>query len=492
MKSKRPILSFMSFGFLALALTLSGCRNTVPEEGWLDDLFEEGRSIFYSTLKQDIATHPDRAKLNETETAKILEAETRYPRLYGLTINIFYLKDEPLFQELLEKGDRASADRFSEMYRDLARLAGQQFVEAFFLTDWTTEHARTNFPKYKDLDAVDLVIRSMGYDAKLDTPVIPETMRPLDPEFFKQGALEGGGFPGALELTKGAGIKIAILDTGIDMSHPIFAETRWGRHFSLVGRDGAPWDADIPAVDWGWHGTLISSISAVYSPEAELTMYKFGDGNLQNDPAYQLLMQSMIAGCVYKAVHDGNHIISISASGASLDSDYLREAVRYAEEQNRVVISGNLYTKWQEMGAVLNFPGQYETVISVTAAQPVEGGRYGYWPICAPDETTGVAAPNDIFGAFPTYVTEEKDTYVPSISAAIPVVASLTALTMSAYPALGTEAPGEYAQTIRKLILDNADPQAAGFEGFSPECGHGLIVADKTVKAALALAEDRK
>jgi len=492
MKTGKFHFDFIALGLLALALILTGCRGSAPAEGWLDKLFEEGRGVFHQTINQEIAAHPDRAKLTPAETDKILEAETRYPRLYGLMINIFYLKDEPVFQELLDKGDRPSAERFSELYLDLARLAGRQFVETFFLTDWTTEHARTTFPKYKDLDATDLVIRSLGYDAKLDTPVIPDEIRPLDPEFFKQGALEGGRFPAALERVKGAGVKIAILDTGIDTSHPIFADTRWGRHFSLVGRDRPPWDADIPPVDWGWHGTLISSVAAVFSPEAELTMYKFGDGNTQNDPAYQLIMQSMIAGCIYKAVRDGNHIISISASGASLDSDYLREAVRYAEEQNRVVISGNLYSKWQKMGAVLNFPGQYETVISVTAAQSAEGGRYAYWPICAPDETTGLAAPNDIFGAFPTYETGEKDTYIPSISAAIPVVASLTALTMSAYPPLGTEAPGEYARTIRKLLFDNADPQAVGFEGFSPECGHGLINAEKTIRAALELAEGRK
>jgi len=472
-------------------LILQGCRPAGPPEEWLDDLFDEGRNIFYQTIREEITTHSSRTKLNQEEITKIMEAESLYPRLYGLLVNIFYQKDEPTYSELIAADSRNASERFSDMYRELARFAGHQFVEAFFMTDWTTEHARSTYPKYKDLDAVDLVVRSMGYNAKLDPPVIPDQIPSLDPEFAKQGALAGAHFPPALKITRGKNVKIAILDTGIDESHPVFTNTRWGKHFSLVGRERPPWNADILAVDWGWHGTLISSVAAVYAPEAELTLYKFGDGETQNDPAYQLLMQDMIASCIYRAVHDGNHIISISASGASLDADFLREAVNYAYEQNRIVISGNLYSKWQKQGAVLNFPGQYETVVSVTAAAPKEGGGYGYWDICAPDETTGVAAPNNIFGAFPTYI-DEKDTYIPSISAAIPVVASLFALTISVYPPTGEESPGEYADTIKKLILDNADPEAVGFEGFSPECGHGLINAEKTVQAALELAGKRK
>jgi hypothetical protein len=39
---------------------------------------------------------------------------------------------------------------------------------------------------------------------------------------------------------------------------------------------------------------------------------------------------------------------------------------------------------------------------------------------------------------------DEEDTYIPSISAAIPVVAALFALTISEYPRMDSERPGEY------------------------------------------------
>jgi hypothetical protein len=143
------------------------------------------------------------------------------------------------------------------------------------------------------------------------------------------------------------------------------------------------------------------------------------------------------------------------------------------------------------LGNVLNFPSQYETVVSVTAAEPKGDGTYGYWDVCAPDEATFVAAPNDIFAATPTYM-EEEDMYIPSISAAIPVVSSLFALTVSVYPRQGTEGPGEYVEALKNLVKNNARPESVGFDGFSPECGYGLIDAEKTVKNAAEKNENRK
>lgn len=481
----RFVLIIISFIVLSVS-----CQKKVSDTSWLDSLHQEGKSIFYQTIREEISANPKKSDLNDTELTKIMEAQTRYESLYGLLINIFYQKDEPTFSKLIEEGGKQSKVRFQKMYLELARFSAHMFVESFFATDHSTQLIRDMMPEYKELDAVDLVIRSIGYHAKLDTPALPSETKPLSPEFDKQGALGAAKFREAYKITRGNGAKIALLDTGIDVSHPIFNNTNQGNHFSLIGRTGKPWATDASVIDWGFHGTAISSIAARYAPEAQITMYKFGDGETQNDPPYQLLMQCIVAASIYRAVHYGNDIISISASGSSLDIDYLRDACQYAYDNNRIVISGNLYSRWYKMGNVLNFPSQYKTVVSVTAAEPRDDGTYGYWDICAPDKTTFVAAPNDIFAAFPTYM-DGDDTYIPSISAAIPVVAALFALTISEYPPLGTEGPGEYADAVMDLVKENANPKAVGFEGFSIECGYGLIDAEKTVKNAVELNNKR-
>ena len=477
---------------VALAGLAASCRRQVDNVPWLDAIHEQGRQEFYRTIREEIGAHPKRSLLTGTEIGKIEGAETGYPRLYEILINVFYQKDEPVFSDLLRKNGKDSRTRFSGMYLDLARFSGHMFVQAFFATNPLNDRLRETHPPYKGLDAVDLVIRSVGYNAKLDPPPPHDRFtNPVSPEFERQGALDAARFRDAHKITRGKGAKIAILDTGIDDSHSIFKNTEWGPNFSLVGRIGKPWATDASLVDWGWHGTLISSVAAVYAPEARLTMYKFGDGNTQNDPIYQLLLECIVAAQIYRAVHDGNDIISISASGANLDLDYLREACRYAYEKNRVLVSGALYSRWFKQGNTHNFPGQYETVVSVTAAQKKPDGSYGYWDVCAAQDTNTVAAPNDIFGAFPTYVGE-KDDYIPSISAAIPVVSSLFALLVSVNPPGGDEAPGEYARSLMDIVIRNANPERVGFKGFSPECGYGMIDAEKSVKEALELAGRRK
>ena len=485
------ITIFLGFLSAFLFITCRGKGAFTSGQAWRDSVFQQGKTLFYQTIRSEISAHPDRTRLTATELQKIQEVETRYGRLYGILINIFYQKDEPIFSSLLQKEDNNSRQRFSDMYLNLARFAGHMFVQTFFTTDFATDLVRKTNPAYKDFDAVDLVVRSVGYNAKLDPPPLREFFKnPVSPEFEHQGALEGARFREAHLLTRGKGAKIAILDSGIDESHSVFKNTAWGKNFSLVGRDGPPWSANAPTVDWGWHGTLISSVAACFAPDAQLTVYKVLDGDTQNDPPYLLLLECFLAAGIYRADHDGNDIISISASGATLDSDYLREACQYAYDHNRVLISGALYSRWFKQGNTRNFPAQYMTVVAVTAAQKKPDGTYGYWDVCAAQKENTVAAPNDIFGAFPTYVGE-KDRYIPSISAAIPVVSSLFALVVSVHPRRGDEPPGQYAQLLMDLVSGNANPERVGFHGFSPECGHGLIDAEKTVQAALTLKEKR-
>jgi len=494
MTYRRRLIMFVFISLIFSSILFLACKDKAapgPDRAWLDSVFAQGRVLFYQTIREEISARPDRTRLTEIELQKIKEAETRYGRLYGLLINVFYQKDEPTFSGLLQKGDQESRQKFSEMYLELARFSGHMFVQTFFMTDFATDLVRKTNPAYKGLDAVDLVVRSVGYNAKLDPPPQREFFKnPVSPEFERQGALDAARFREAHRLTRGKGAKIGILDSGIDESHSIFKNTTWGKNFSLVGREGQPWSDDASTVDWGWHGTLISSVAACFAPEARLTVYKVLDGDTQNDPPYLLLLECFLASGIYRAVHDGNDVISISASGASLDADYLRESCQYAYDHNRVLISGALYSRWFKQGNTRNFPAQYKTVVAVTAAQKNPDGKYGYWDVCAAQDANTVAAPNDIFGAFPTYVGE-KDRYIPSISAAIPVVSSLFALAVSVHPKRGDEPPGEYARLLMDLVIKNANPERVGFHGFSPECGYGMIDAEKTVKAALALNEKR-
>ena len=476
-------------GFLSSGLP--SCSSRRPARPGLEALFEDGRAVFYRSVADEVDRHPDLAGLNDAERAKIRGLREAYPRLYAILMNYYYQKDAPVFEALLGSGSDGSMRRFREMYLDLARSSARMFAESLFQPSPQGVYFKDLIPRFKGKDAVDIVAMSAGHLAKLDLPS-PDKIEPktLSPEFEKQWGLDAAKFRGAHKLTKGRGARIAVLDSGIDMSHPVFQNTAWGNHFNFVGRDGLPWmPAGPPMVDWGWHGTIVTSIVAKYAPEARITVYRYLDADSQNDSPLPLVVTSLMGAAIYKAVHDGNDVINISA-GTNLHVPYLQEACRYARDNNVVLVTASPYYLGRYLGGSEDYPGQYPENVSVTAIAKLGENTYGYWDVAAPEPTTMVGAPAAPFVAFPAYVGE-KDDYAAGISCATPIVASLAALVASVYPRLGTEPPGQYADTVKKLLMENADPRAVGFDGFSPECGYGLIDAEKTVKAALRLAGAR-
>ena len=478
-------------GFLFAAIH-SACSSQGPAKPPLETLFDEGRTVFYEAVAGDVERHPQRDRLNAAEAAKIRDLRNVYPRLYGILMNYYYQKDAPVFQALLDEGGEASMERFRGMYLDLARFCARMFADTLFESTPHGAYFKDIIPRFKGKDTVDIVAMSSGHMADLSLPA-PDKFekKPLSPEFDKQWGLDAAKFRSAHGLTKGRGVRVAVLDSGIDMTHPIFQNTSWGAHFNFVGRDGFPWSpAGPPMVDWGWHGTVVSSIVARYAPEAQITVYRYLDADTQNDSPLPRGVTGQMGAAIYKAVHDGNDVINISA-GTNLHVPYLEEACRYAYDNNVVLVTTSPYYLGKYLGGNEDYPGQYPVNIAVTAITRLAENKYGYWEHAAPESTTTVGSPDAPFVAYPTYVVE-KDDYAPGISCATPIVASLTALVASVYPRLGTEPPGQYAESVKRLLTENADPRALGFEGFSPDCGYGLIDAEKTVKAALRLAEARR
>ena len=481
----------MLAGALILAMGLAACSSRAPAKAPLQALFDEGRDMFYSDVATHVSNNPDRRRLTDAERSKIAGLKDVYPRVYGLMVNYFYPKDAPVMDALLAEGSDASMARFREKYLDLVRFTARMFADSLFESNPTGLFFKDLLVQFKGRDTVDMVVMETGNMANIDLPapdkIVPKT---LSPEFDKQWGLDAARFREAHRLTKGRGVRVAVMDTGIDMTHPVFQDTVWGSHYNFVGRDGLPWaENGPPMVDWGWHGTVVTSIVAKYAPEARITLYRYLDGDSQNDSPFPTIVTNNMGAAIYKAVHDGNDIINISA-GTGLRTPYLEEACRYAWENNVIIVTGSPYYQGRYLGGAEDYPAQYSTTIAATAIDRLAENKYGYWEIAAPDPTTTVGSPNAPFVAFPAY-SGEADTYAPGISCATPIVASLAALAASAYPRLGTEPPGQYVETIRRLLTENANSRMVGFDGFSPECGFGMIDAVTTVEAALKLGAAR-
>ena len=114
-------------------------------------------------------------------------------------------------------------------------------------------------------------------------------------------------------FTKGAGVKVAVLDTGIDPSHPAFA----GR--LLPGYDFVDGDADptevpctpmpcatpgVAGIAYG-HGTHVAGLIALVAPSAKIIPYRVLDANGEGNTW-------VLSEALARAVADGADVINLS------------------------------------------------------------------------------------------------------------------------------------------------------------------------------------
>jgi hypothetical protein len=163
----------------------------------------------------------------------------------------------------------------------------------------------------------------------------------------------------AQRVASGAGVTVAIVDTGIDLDHPSLAG-RLTAGYDFVekdaipddGADGLDNDGDGYIDEGTGHGTHVAGIVALVAPEASLMPVRV----LNSDGIGSYF--DIVAGIVY-AVEHGAQVVNLSLSGPN-DTDFLQAAVDYAWEQGVVVVAA--------AGAYdVEFPARYAHVISVGA-----------------------------------------------------------------------------------------------------------------------------
>lgn len=154
-----------------------------------------------------------------------------------------------------------------------------------------------------------------------------------DPYFSAQWGLPRTGAPLAWTLSTGAGVTVAVVDTGIEATHPDLQ----GR--LLPGYDFLNGDAD-PRDDHG-HGTRMTGIIAAardngegvvgISPDAMILPVKALDA--QGYGPY-----SAVANGIIYAVDQGARVVNLSLAGAG-ESSVLQAAVDYAVARDVVLVA---------------------------------------------------------------------------------------------------------------------------------------------------------
>jgi subtilisin family serine protease len=269
-----------------------------------------------------------------------------------------------------------------------------------------------------------------------DTPAIADQVRE------RQYWLEDYRITDAWEITRGAGVRIAIIDTGIDARHQDLAGAlAGGADFSGLGSP----DGLTPVGPERRHGTMVASLAAGRgnngvdgvlgsAPEAELLSLSmsFGGGTVSPD--------EQVANAVRFAVDNGADIVSLSLTRNTRDwPESWDRAFGYAADNDVVVIAaaGNRGSGTVSVGAPATMPG-------VLTVGGVDQDGQASDSASSQGITIGVMAPSEgLVGATPGggYVSWS------GTSGATPIVAGIVALVRSAYPDL------DAANVINRVLL---------------------------------------
>lgn len=241
-------------------------------------------------------------------------------------------------------------------------------------------------------------------------------------------------------ITKGKGVTVAVVDSGINQSHPQLAG-RVTKSIDLTGTHNT---------DCYGHGTEVAGIIAGkderngahpipfvgVAPEAKLISIKVQDQETSTDGG------ALLARGIMRAVEAGADIINVSAYNT--DYPLLRKAVREAADKHVLIVASAGNTDPQKKASEQEaFPASYPTVLSVGAVGPSG-------PVSGFSNTTSkvdVTAPGE------SIISTCGDGYVGDLqgtSFSAPYVTGVAALIKASKPSLTD-------QQIKQRIIATAD-----------------------------------
>ncbi|WP_223691100.1 S8 family serine peptidase [Leifsonia poae] len=284
------------------------------------------------------------------------------------------------------------------------------------------------------------------------------------------------GFSQAWQTTKGAGVTVAVIDTGVDGSVPDLAgAVVGGTDVSGVGAANGqkPLGGDA---DSSSHGTWVASLLAGRgtgadsgvlgaAPEASILTASVALGT----SAGSISSDDQIASAVRWAVDNGATVINMSLTRNTLDWPVSwDDAFQYAFSHDVVIVAaaGNRGSGTTEVGAPATIPGV------LTVAGVDRSGKASF-DASSQGITIGVSAPSEqLVGANP------GGGYVQwaGTSGAAPLVSGAVALVRAAHPELK-------AADVIERIIKTARPVAGAVP--SPIYGFGLLNAGAAVTASV-------
>ncbi|KPI16349.1 Type VII secretion system peptidase S8A, mycosin-1 [Actinobacteria bacterium OK074] len=314
--------------------------------------------------------------------------------------------------------------------------------------------------------------------------LLPATTAQADSIRAQQWALDALHMQEAWQTTKGKGITVAVLDTGVDDQHPDLVGN------VLAGKDMVGFGAQRGDRAWARHGTAMAGIIAGHghgpddgdgvmgiAPEAKILPVRviLEDGDPARTKARNTRGNALAEGIRWATDHGADVInLSLGDDSKSAHPEAAEdEAVQYALKKGTVVVAsaGN----GGKTGDPISYPAAYPGVIAATAVDRYGirasfSTRHWYATVSAPGDDVVIADP------------DQKYYEGWGTSAASAFVSGAVALIKAARPGL---TPAQ----IKQLLEDTAENAPTG--GRDDSRGYGFINPAAALKAAKKLQPEK-
>jgi len=300
------------------------------------------------------------------------------------------------------------------------------------------------------------VVATIVVDA---APAAAETIRQ------QQWHLDALHVPKAQQITKGAGVVVAVIDTGVDASHPdLSGQVLAGT--AMLGATNPEGETDPVG-----HGTLMAALIAGKGGGANHALGIAPQAKIL-PIAVPRVAPGSFAGPIRYAVDHGAKIINMSVGSPTAAPSDEVAAVNYARSKDVIIVaaSGNRPDGDIDMASPGNIPG----VIGVSGTEQ-DGNS---WSGTISDPRNAVSAPaKGVVSALPKAIVKSGYGIGNGTSNSTAIVSGVLALIRSKYPDLNA------ANVVNRLFKTATDKGAPGRD---PTYGFGIVDAYKAISADVA------
>jgi type VII secretion-associated serine protease mycosin len=278
--------------------------------------------------------------------------------------------------------------------------------------------------------------------------------------------------------SRGAGVLVAVVDSGVDADHPQLSrpgKVREGRDFYLAGTFPGAFDcvshgtgvagiiAADPAPGIGFHGV---------APDAEILPVRINDRDVGDQGEALRIDPQVVANGIRYAADQGAKVMNLSLAGHD-DFPVIREAVAYAVARDVLVVAAAGNSQRDASTEQPSYPAAYDGVLGVGAVD-IDGARMSGSQI---GRYVAIVAPG---AKVLTTTRAGGHAYVDGTSFATPFVAGTAALVRAAWPRLT-------AAEVAGRLVATASPARGGRD--SHAYGAGLVNPYRAVTDGLAQYE---